>query len=109
MRRFSAVMTRSSAGRVGTGRLRVIALGADLHRQLAAPLLAVGEVLKGAAEGVAGLPAEVAAGGRVDVDALDRVEHPPAEALVDLAVLGVMALDHRRGAGVQLREVVGRE
>src|SRR5918999_471484 len=81
----------ASADGVGAGRDRVVALRADGEGELGARVLAGLQARERVGEVVARLPAELCAGERVVVDAVDAVEHAPATRLVDRLVAGEAA------------------
>src|SRR4051794_24531396 len=98
-----------SAHGVGPGRDRVIALGADGHGQWAARILPGAQALERVPEVVLRRPAELTARPRVDVDALDAWEHPPAAGGVDGLVAGKQVAHDGRRVDAQRGNVGGRE
>src|SRR5690348_2440584 len=71
---------------VRAGRDRVVALRADLARELATRVLPRRQQVDRVGEVVARRPAEIRTRARAVVDALDAVEHAPAALRVDVLV-----------------------
>ena len=87
----------------------MVALGADGCGEVATTGSAGGDLGERVTEVVARRPAEVVAGAGVVVDALDGGEHAPAEAVVEVCVLGDVAGDDGGCVGPELLEVFTRE